>query len=128
MGIFAGVGIASMWVKQDTTDDYLVAGRGMHSALAALSAVTWNQVYVHWFTVHLSTRLFSNMIAGVDHRSTSRLDMVIQYIQKEGSDEIASSSLYRAKPEHKKQDCRNIISIFLQYMPQHNLLLRCGTN
>ena len=43
MGIFAGVGIASMWVKQDTTDDYLVAGRGMHPALAALSAVsTWN--------------------------------------------------------------------------------------
>ena len=38
MGIFAGVGIASMWVKQDTTDDYLVAGRGMHPALAALSA------------------------------------------------------------------------------------------
>ena len=32
MGIFAGVGIASMWVKQDTTDDYLVAGRGMHPA------------------------------------------------------------------------------------------------
>ena len=43
MGIFAGVGIASMRVKKDTTDDYLVAGRGMHPALAALSAVsTWN--------------------------------------------------------------------------------------
>ena len=36
MGIFAGVGLASMRVKQDTTDDYLVAGRGMHPALAAL--------------------------------------------------------------------------------------------
>ena len=47
MGIFAGVGIASMWVKQDTTDDYLVAGRGMHPALAALSAVsTWNSGYM----------------------------------------------------------------------------------
>ena len=47
MGIFAGVGIASMRVKQDTTDDYLVAGRGMHPALAALSAVsTWNSGYM----------------------------------------------------------------------------------
>ena len=39
MLLFAGVGLASMRVKQDTTDDYLVAGRGMHPALAALSAV-----------------------------------------------------------------------------------------
>ena len=36
-----------MRVKQDTTDDYLVAGRGMHPALAALSAVsTWNSGYM----------------------------------------------------------------------------------
>ena len=42
MTAFAGVGLASMLVKEDTTDDYLVAGRGMHPALAALSAVsTW---------------------------------------------------------------------------------------
>ena len=36
-----------MFVKEDTTDDYLVAGRGMHPALAALSAVsTWNSGYM----------------------------------------------------------------------------------
>ena len=29
MSIFAGVGLASVRVKKDTTDDYLVAGRGM---------------------------------------------------------------------------------------------------
>ena len=47
MLIFAGVGISSVMVKQDTTDDYLVAGRGMHPALAALSAVsTWNSGYM----------------------------------------------------------------------------------
>ncbi len=47
MTIFAGVGMASMFVKEDTTDDYLVAGRGMHPALAALSAVsTWNSGYM----------------------------------------------------------------------------------
>ena len=47
MTIFAGVGLASMFVKEDTTDDYLVAGRGMHPALAALSAVsTWNSGYM----------------------------------------------------------------------------------
>ncbi len=47
MAAFAGIGLASMWVKEDTTDDYLVAGRGMHPALAALSAVsTWNSGYM----------------------------------------------------------------------------------
>ena len=47
MTAFAGVGLASMWVKEDTTDDYLVAGRGMNPALAALSAVsTWNSGYM----------------------------------------------------------------------------------
>ena len=47
MTAFAGVGLASMLVKEDTTDDYLVAGRGMHPALAALSAVsTWNSGYM----------------------------------------------------------------------------------
>ena len=47
MFIFAGVGLASMRVKEDTTDDYLVAGRGMHPGLAALSAVsTWNSGYM----------------------------------------------------------------------------------
>ena len=47
MSAFAGVGLASMWVKEDTTDDYLVAGRGMSPALAALSAVsTWNSGYM----------------------------------------------------------------------------------
>ena len=39
LGFFAGVGLASMRVKQDTTDDYLVAGRGMHPALLHFSAV-----------------------------------------------------------------------------------------
>ena len=47
MTAFAGVGLASMLVKEDTTDDYLVAGRGMSPALAALSAVsTWNSGYM----------------------------------------------------------------------------------
>jgi len=47
MTAFAGIGLASMFVKEDTTDDYLVAGRGMHPALAALSAVsTWNSGYM----------------------------------------------------------------------------------
>ena len=47
MLLFAGVGLASIRVKKDITDDYLVAGRGMHPALAALSAVsTWNSGYM----------------------------------------------------------------------------------
>ena len=51
MFFFAGVGLASMRVKVDTTDDYLVAGRGMHPGLAALSAVsTWNSGYCLLYT------------------------------------------------------------------------------
>ena len=47
MSFFAGIGLSSMRVKKDTTDDYLVAGRGMHPGLAALSAVsTWNSGYM----------------------------------------------------------------------------------
>lgn len=47
MSFFAGVGLASIRVKKDTTDDYLVAGRGMSPSLAALSAVsTWNSGYM----------------------------------------------------------------------------------
>ncbi len=47
MSFFAAVGLSSMRVKEDTTDDYLVAGRGMHPGLAALSAVsTWNSGYM----------------------------------------------------------------------------------
>jgi len=47
MTFFAGVGLASIRVKKDTTDDYLVAGRGMSPSLAALSAVsTWNSGYM----------------------------------------------------------------------------------
>ncbi|MBG17076.1 MAG: hypothetical protein CMB77_01800 [Euryarchaeota archaeon] len=47
LGFFTAVGLASVRVKQDTTDDYLIAGRGMHPALAALSAVsTWNSGYM----------------------------------------------------------------------------------
>ena len=37
MGFFAAVGLSSIRVKENTTDDYLVAGRGMHPGLAALS-------------------------------------------------------------------------------------------
>ena len=47
MGFFAAVGLSSIRVKENTTDDYLVAGRGMHPGLAALSAVsTWNSGYM----------------------------------------------------------------------------------
>ena len=47
MSIFAGIGLASIRVKKDTTDDYLVAGRGVRPSLAALSAVsTWNSGYM----------------------------------------------------------------------------------
>ena len=85
MGIFAGVGIASMWVKTDTTDDYLVAGRGMHPALAALSAVsTWNSGYMFigfiGFIFLQAIRQFG--CSCVDNRSVSCLDLALQVYSK----------------------------------------------
>ena len=61
--LFAGVGLASMRVKEDTTDDYLVAGRGMHPALAALSAVsTWNSGYMFIGAVGFTYMMGYNII------------------------------------------------------------------
>ena len=90
MFLFAGVGMASIRVKKDTTDDYLVAGRGMHPALAALSAVsTWNSGYMFigfigfmwmmgysaiWISI-IST--IGQLVAWV---------WLYKYIQKEGND------------------------------------------
>ncbi len=90
MCIFAGVGLASMFVKKDTTDDYLVAGRGMHPALAALSAVsTWNSGYMFigaiGFTFMMGYNVFWMAIL-------STLGQVLawawlyKFIQKEGHD------------------------------------------
>ena len=63
LGLFAGVGLASMRVKEDTTDDYLVAGRGMHPALAALSAVsTWNSGYMFIGAVGFTYMMGYNVI------------------------------------------------------------------
>ena len=90
MGIFAGVGLASMFVKQDTTDDYLVAGRGMHPALAALSAVsTWNSGYMFiGFIGFIFIQGYSGLWSGL----VSTLGQAVawiwiyKFIQKEGSE------------------------------------------
>ena len=90
MGIFAGVGLASMFVKQDTTDDYLVAGRGMHPALAALSAVsTWNSGYMFiGFIGFIFIPGYSGLWIGL----VSTLGQAVawiwiyKFIQKEGSE------------------------------------------
>ena len=81
MCFFAGVGLASMRVKEDTTDDYLVAGRGMHPGLAALSAVsTWNSGHVHWIHwIHLFARLLGNLDCPcINDWPARRLDLVVQ--------------------------------------------------
>jgi sodium/proline symporter len=45
--MFAGVGIASHRASKGSVDDYLIGGRSIHPALAALSAVsTWNSGYM----------------------------------------------------------------------------------
>ena len=90
MGNFAGVGLASMFVKQDTTDDYLVAGRGMHPALAALSAVsTWNSGYMFiGFIGFIFIQGYSGLWIGL----VSTLGQAVawiwiyKFIQKEGSE------------------------------------------
>lgn len=90
MGFFAGVGLASMRVKQDTTDDYLVAGRGMHPALAALSAVsTWNSGYMF---IGFIGFIFVQGYSGIWIGLVSTLGQAVawiwlyKFIQKEGNE------------------------------------------
>jgi sodium/proline symporter len=90
MGFFAGVGLASMRVKQDTTDDYLVAGRGMHPALAALSAVsTWNSGYMF---IGFIGFIFVQGYSGIWIGLVSTLGQIVawvwlyKFIQKEGNE------------------------------------------
>ena len=88
MIIFAGVGLSSMRVKKDTTDDYLVAGRGMHPGLAALSAVsTWNSGYMFigaiGFTFMMGYNVFWLAIASTCGQILAWA-WLYKFIQKEG--------------------------------------------
>ena len=90
MLFFAGVGLASMRVKEDTTDDYLVAGRGMHPALAALSAVsTWNSGYMF---IGFIGFIFINGYSAVWIAVVSTIGQLVawiwlyKYIQKQGEE------------------------------------------
>ena len=90
LGIFAGVGLASMRVKEDTTDDYLVAGRGMHPALAALSAVsTWNSGYMFIGAVGFTYMMGYNVIWMAIASTLGQLiawAWLYKFIQKEGQE------------------------------------------
>lgn len=90
MLFFAGVGLASMRVKEDTTDDYLVAGRGMHPALAALSAVsTWNSGYMF---IGFIGFIFINGYSAIWIAVVSTIGQLVawiwlyKYIQKQGEE------------------------------------------
>ena len=88
LGLFAGVGLASMRVKKDTTDDYLVAGRGMHPALAALSAVsTWNSGYMFIGAVGFTYMMGYNVIWMAVASTVGQLiawAWLYKFIQEEG--------------------------------------------
>ena len=118
MGIFAGVGIASMWVKTDTTDDYLVAGRGMHPALAALSAVsTWNSGYMF---IGFIGFIFLQGYSAIWIALVSTIGQLVawiwlyKYIQKEGSERNlrSLSSLVSSKSGAPEAKIAAILSVF----------------
>ena len=118
MGIFAGVGIASMWVKQDTTDDYLVAGRGMHPALAALSAVsTWNSGYMF---IGFIGFIFLQGYSAIWIAVVSTIGQLVawiwlyKYIQKEGSERNlrSLSSLVSSNSGAPEAKIAAVLSVF----------------
>ena len=118
MGIFAGVGIASMWVKQDTTDDYLVAGRGMHPALAALSAVsTWNSGYMF---IGFIGFIFLQGYSAIWIALVSTIGQLVawiwlyKYIQKEGNERNlrSLSSLVSSKSGAPEAKLAAVLSVF----------------
>ena len=118
LGFFAGVGLASMRVKQDTTDDYLVAGRGMHPALAALSAVsTWNSGYMFiGFIGFIYLMGYSAIWSGV----ISTIGQLVawawlyKFIQKEGNERglRSLSSLVAEKAGAPEAKLAAVLSVF----------------
>ena len=118
MGIFAGVGLASMRVKKDTTDDYLVAGRGMHPALAALSAVsTWNSGYMF---IGFIGFIFISGYSALWIAIVSTIGQLVawiwlyKYIQKEGKERNlrSLSSLVSNKTGAPEAKLAAILSVF----------------
>jgi len=129
MLFFAGVGLASMFVKEDTTDDYLVAGRGMHPALAALSAVsTWNSgymfigfigfIFVNGYSAIwiLLSQQSANLSPGFGFTSTSK-----KKVNNEGY--VRSLRWYPAQPVLLKQRLPLFFQLFsCRFMRRHNSL------
>ena len=117
MLFFAGVGLASMRVKEDTTDDYLVAGRGMHPALAALSAVsTWNSGYmfigfIGFIFIHGYSAIWIALVSTVGQ--VVAWIWLYKYIQKEGHERgIRSlSSLVSSKTGSPEAKLAAILSV-----------------
>ena len=118
MTFFAGVGLASMRVKKDTTDDYLVAGRGMHPALAALSAVsTWNSGYMF---IGFIGFIFISGYSAIWIAIVSTIGQLVawiwlyKYIQKEGNERglRSLSSLVSNKTGAPEAKLAAILSVF----------------
>ena len=118
MLFFAGVGIASIRVKKDTTDDYLVAGRGMHPALAALSAVsTWNSGYMF---IGFIGFIFLQGYSAIWIAVVSTIGQLVawvwlyKYIQKEGQERNlrSLSSLVASKKGAPEARLAAILSVF----------------
>ena len=118
MLFFAGVGIASIRVKKDTTDDYLVAGRGMHPALAALSAVsTWNSGYMF---IGFIGFIFLQGYSAIWIAVVSTIGQLVawiwlyKYIQKEGQERNlrSLSSLVSSKKGAPEARLAAILSVF----------------
>ncbi len=118
MGFFASVGLASMKVKKDTTDDYLVAGRGMHPALAALSAVsTWNSGYMF---IGFIGFIFISGYSAIWIAIVSTLGQLVawiwlyKFIQKEGNERglRSLSSLVSNKTGAPEAKLAAILSVF----------------
>ena len=118
MLFFAGVGIASIRVKKDTTDDYLVAGRGMHPALAALSAVsTWNSGYMF---IGFIGFIFVQGYSAIWIAVVSTIGQLVawiwlyKYIQKEGQERNlrSLSSLVSSKKGAPEAKLAAILSVF----------------
>ena len=118
LGFFAGVGLASMFVKQDTTDDYLVAGRGMHPALAALSAVsTWNSGYmfigfIGFIYLMGSSAIWIGLISTVGQLVAWA--WLYKFIQKEGNERglRSLSSLVSEKAGAPEAKLAAVLSVF----------------
>ena len=117
--------------KENTTEDYLVAGRGVHPALAALSAVsTWNSgfmfVGIIGFTWKMGYSVFWTAFASLLVRLLHGFGFTNLFKKKQANEGLDHfPRWFHPQQTHLKQDLQPLFRLYsCPFMQRHNSLRR----